>query len=218
MAIVINLQNVAAARKAEFALVTNYELVWNDAGSGARQNLSVWKPVLPDGCKVLGHTAVNRHSKPDYGTLVIRPGADTDLVRAPVGFKKAWSQLRANRGPLHVWHPIAPEGFVSLGDITTVGDAKPSMEGLVCVSKSLVQGDVLKAQIWNDRGGGAPRDGALFEQPGSTGLFFCSDDGTHNRPAGMFCFPKSSHLLQVSDHPSSLPNCLACHVLVGFVE
>ena len=37
-----------------------------------------------------------------------------------------------------------------------------------------------------DRGGGAPRDAAFFEQPGGTGLFLCSEDATHNRPGGQY--------------------------------
>ena len=44
-------------------------------------------------------------------------------------------------------------------------------------------------QIWNDRGGGAPKDAAFFEQPGGTGLFRCSDDATHNKPHGEFPHP-----------------------------
>ena len=43
--------------------------------------------------------------------------------------------------------------------------------------------------IWNDRGGGAPKDAAFFEQPGGTGLFRCSDDATHNKPRGEFPIP-----------------------------
>ena len=44
-------------------------------------------------------------------------------------------------------------------------------------------------QRWNDRGGGAPKDAAFFEQPGGTGLFRCSDDATHNKPRGEFPIP-----------------------------
>jgi hypothetical protein len=47
----------------------------------------------------------------------------------------------------------------------------------------------LGGQIWNDRGGGAPKDAAFFAQPGATGLFRCSDDATHNKPHGEFPLP-----------------------------
>ena len=65
---------------------------------------------------------------------------------------------------------------------------------LFCVSSSCLSpsSQPLGSQIWNDRGGGAPRDAAFFEQPGGTGLFRCSDDGTHNKPHGEFPIPAHS--------------------------
>jgi len=57
---------------------------------------------------------------------------------------------------------------------------------LACLSPSR---QPLGGQIWNDRGGGAPKDAAFFAQPGGTGLFRCSDDATHNKPRGEFPIP-----------------------------
>ena len=50
--------------------------------------------------------------------------------------------------------------------------------------------------------GGAPKDGAFFAQPGSTGLFRCSDDNTHNRPRGEFYLPGNSHDNTTQSQPS----------------
>ena len=38
------------AKVPEFVRVSDFELVWDDKGSGCNQDLSVWKVVLPDGC------------------------------------------------------------------------------------------------------------------------------------------------------------------------
>jgi len=61
----------------------------------------------------------------------------------------------------------------------------------MCVAIASLPGakQPLGAQIWNDRGGGAPKDAAFWAQPGGSGLFRCNDDATHNRPQGDFYLP-----------------------------
>ena len=192
---------------ADAALDLEYVEVWNDRGSHAKKNVSVWQARLPEGCVSLGHTAVQGYASPTFTTLVAKVGAaggpGGEPLVAPVRYKLAWQQVRGKRS-LWVWHPVAPTGYVSLGDVGTLSDAPPDLEAVRCVAKSYVTPAQLESavsptslddQIWNDRGGGSPKDGAFYkqpgaEQPGDTGLFRCTDDGSHKRPGGDFFAPK----------------------------
>ena len=175
----------------EFIPVSEYDEVWNDRGSGANQDVSVWRVRVPHGCHLIGMTAKNGHSPPTHPTLVIR--ADGSQVAPPERFDLVWWQERGRRR-FWCWRPIPPPGYVSLGDVGTVSETPPSRKDVVCVSSGCLSPSrqPLGSQIWNDRGGGAPRDAAFFEQPGGTGLFRCSDDGTHNKPHGEFPIPAHS--------------------------
>jgi len=176
-----------------FLSVGEYDEVWNDRGSGAKEDVSVWKARVPPGCHSLGMTARKggyRHSRqpPPTPTLVIRAGSPH--VAPPVRYSLSWAQERGQRR-FWCWHPIAPAGFASLGDVGTLSPNPPPLDAVACVAISCLAraGQPLGAQIWNDRGGGAPKDGAFYEQPGGTGLFCCTDDGTHARPTGNYYVP-----------------------------
>jgi len=174
--------------KFEFVPVSDYDAVWNDRGSGANQDVSVWRPRVPAGCHLIGMTAKNGHSRPTFPTLVIRAGGRE--IAPPERFDLVWWQERGRRR-FWCWRPIPPAGYVSLGDVGTTSENPPSHKDVACVALACLSPNrqPLGGQIWNDRGGGAPRDAAFFEQPGGTGLFRCSDDATHNKPRGEFPIP-----------------------------
>ena len=174
--------------KFEFVPVSDYDEVWNDSGSGAQQDVSVWRPRVPVGCHLIGMTAKNGHSPPNFSTLVIRAGGSD--IAPPERFDLVWWQERGKRR-FWCWRPIPPPGYVSLGDVGTISEDPPSRKDVVCVALGCLSPNrqPLGGEIWNDRGGGAPRDAAFFEQPGGTGLFRCSDDATHNKPHGEFPLP-----------------------------
>ena len=187
--------------KYEFISISEYDEVWNDKGSGAKQDVSVWRVRVPAGCHLLGMTAKNGHSPPTFPTLVIRAsGSD---IAPPERFDLVWWQERGQRR-FWCWRPIPPPGYVSLGDVGTLSEHPPSPRYVVCVALECLgpNKQPLGEQIWNDRGGGAPKDGAFFAQPGGTGLFRCSDDNTHNRPRGEFYLPGNSHDNTTQSQPS----------------
>ena len=174
----------------EFIPISEYDEVWNDKGSRAQQDVSVWRARVPAGCHLLGMTAKNGHSRPTFQTLVIRAGGSD--IAPPERFDLVWWQERGQRR-FWCWRPIPPPGYASLGDVGTLSENPPSRGDVVCVAIGCLSANKqpLGEQIWNDRGGGAPKDGAFFAQPGGTGLFRCSDDDTHNRPRGEFYIPGS---------------------------
>ena len=184
-------ESISAEEKFEFVPVSEYDEVWNDSGSGANQDVSVWRPRVPAGCHLIGMTAKNGHSPPNFSTLVIRAGGRD--IAPPERFDLVWWQERGRRR-FWCWRPIPPAGYVSLGDVGTTSETPPSHKDVACVALDCLSPSrqPLGGQIWNDRGGGAPKDAAFFEQPGGTGLFRCTDDATHNKPRGEFPIPAGS--------------------------
>ncbi len=187
-AIIEHPPETSSQEKFEFIPVSEYDQVWNDSGSGAEQDVSVWRARVPAGCHLIGMTAKNGHSPPNFSTLVIRAGGSD--IAPPDRFQLIWWQERGKRR-FWCWRPIPPPGYMSLGDVGTLSETPPSRKDVVCVALGCLSPNrqPLGRQIWNDRGGGAPKDAAFFEQPGGTGLFRCSDDATHNKPHGEFPLP-----------------------------
>ena len=186
----------------EFIQISDYDEVWNDAGSKAEQDVSVWRARVPAGCHLIGMTAKNGHSRPTFPSLVIRAsGSD---IAPPERFDLVWWQERGQRR-FWCWRPIPPPGYASLGDVGTLSETPPSRDDVVCVALGCLSPNrqPLGGQIWNDRGGGAPKDGAFFAQPGDTGLFRCSDDATHNKPYGDFPLPATA---STSPHTTQVAN------------
>ena len=185
---ILSTESISAEGKFEFVPVSEYDEVWNDSGSGAEQDVSVWRPRVPTGCHLIGMTAKNGHSRPTFSTLVIRAGGRD--IAPPERFDLVWWQERGKRR-FWCWRPIPPAGYVSLGDVGTTSETPPSHKDVICVALACLSPSrqPLGGQIWNDRGGGAPKDAAFFAQPGGTGLFRCSDDATHNKPHGEFPIP-----------------------------
>ena len=174
----------------EFVPVSEYDEVWNDRGSGAAQDVSVWTARVPAGCHLIGMTAKNGYSPPTFSTLAIRAGGSD--IAPPERFDLVWWQERGQRR-FWCWRPVPPSGYASLGDVGTLSEDPPSRKDVVCVALGCLSPNrqPLGGQIWNDSGGGAPKDAAFFAQPGSTGLFHCSDN-THNKPYGEFHLPAST--------------------------
>ena len=199
---IVHSQVAASKYREEFISICEYDEAWNDKGSRAKQDVSVWRPRLPAGCYRLGMTAKNGYSPPTFPTLVIRPSGSN--IAPPERFDLVWWQERGQRR-FWCWRPIPPPGYVSLGDVGTLSEHPPSPRDVVCVALECLSPNKqpLGEQIWNDRGGGAPKDGAFFAQPGSTGLFRCSDDNTHNRPRGEFYLPGKNDT--TSEFSSSTP-------------
>ena len=187
-AIIEHPPETSSQEKFEFIPVSEYDQVWDDSGSGAEQDVSVWRARVPAGCHLIGMTAKNGHSPPNFSTLVIRAGGSD--IAPPDRFQLIWWQERGKRR-FWCWRPIPPPGYMSLGDVGTLSETPPSRKDVVCVALGCLSPNrqPLGRQIWNDRGGGAPKDAAFFEQPGGTGLFRCSDDATHNKPHGEFPLP-----------------------------
>jgi hypothetical protein len=145
----------------ELLPVSDYVWVYDDTGSGAFTDGSIWRPVVPAGYVSIGDVAHASHAEPGFATLVIRD--DPDALRPPLGYEQIWNDkgtLGAN--DVTIWSPIPPLGYACLGSVATPGhDAPPATGQIRCVhQRYLVRG---KASLtWTDAGSLGFQDAGLW--------------------------------------------------------
>ena len=102
----------------------------NQAGSNT--SYSIWRPVAPPGYAILADVVKSEGGAPETQVLIVRDAPA--LCTLPERFEK----VKGTANPC-LWRPIAPTGFVSLGDIASVSDAdEPSLDVVRCIREELV--------------------------------------------------------------------------------
>lgn len=83
-------QPVTSSDHFEIALINTYDLVWHDAGTGAKRDVYVLRPIVPPGYFALGDIAVAgneyeyRNSKPPFTIALHHRPSPQARVRASV--------------------------------------------------------------------------------------------------------------------------------------
>jgi hypothetical protein len=150
-----------------------FEWRWDDRGSGANRNGGFWHAKAQGGLRPLGSTAVAGYSGVDgqRGILLVgdnpskRPQGKGAAVVPPIDYQALWNDKGsgANRDG-SFWRPVAPVGYVSLGDVVWGGYGKPNLEQVWCVRADLTSdGAFQSSSIWDDKGSGANADGSFWE-------------------------------------------------------
>nr|XP_016473057.1 PREDICTED: uncharacterized protein LOC107795012 [Nicotiana tabacum] len=110
---------------------------------------SIWRPsCLPDGYISIGDiTRVGCH--PPNVSAVYR--YSDKLFALPVGYDLVWRNCSDDyTNPVSIWHPRAPEGFVSPGCVAVPDFAEPEPNAAYCVAETLVEETVFEEQkIWS---------------------------------------------------------------------
>ncbi len=140
----------------------NYTLVWTDKGSGAAADASFWRPEPASGWFRVGHHLKRGHGNPTEPTMVLRVRSGNPLAR-PVDYVLVWNDAGAgSTQDGSVWRPLCPNGFGSMGDVTSNSHSKPALDEVVCVQRNFLGAAVSGNEIWNDAGSGAARDFAAW--------------------------------------------------------
>ncbi|MEL7531649.1 MAG: Vps62-related protein [Bacteroidota bacterium] len=146
----------------EIKVVSRFEAVYADNGTGADLDLSTWKPLVNSGFYALGHYAKEGYGAPNAQMLSVR-AIDPSAVRHPVDYRKVYGDHGTGGDQDGAfWEPIAPAGYVALGTVATRSYEKPSVKEVVCIRKDLVRRVSVGGQIWNDRGSGGDMDISLW--------------------------------------------------------
>jgi hypothetical protein len=144
--------------------VLNELWVYDDRGSGADRDVSVWRPNVAKypGYYSLGDVAVPFYGPHNMQALLVSTGSGSNVLAPPVDYTLVWND-KGSGGDSDgsFWKPIAPAGYTCLGTVTVRGYTKPSTDLIRCVKSEYV----LPANatfIWSDRGSGADMDVTLY--------------------------------------------------------
>ncbi|KAA8522113.1 hypothetical protein F0562_012573 [Nyssa sinensis] len=109
---------------------------------------SIWRPICPDGYVSVGDIArVGSH--PPNVAAVYRNS--DKLFMLPVGYDLVWRNCPDDyMMPVSIWHPRAPEGYVSPGCVAVPSFSEPEPNSVYCVAESLAEETVLEEQkVWS---------------------------------------------------------------------
>ncbi len=161
-----------ATQRLQMVKACKFKTVWSDRGSGADQDLSVYRAKPAPGYFTVGGFAIDSHETKRVRCIIaLRPdAANVDggrrLLAPPSGWEMIWDDKGAGaEQDGSFWRATAPDGFVCLGHVAQSGYAAPRLPNYRCVNACMVQRVEAGQVIWTDRGSGADRDFSLYRLP-----------------------------------------------------
>ena len=154
----------------EFSHTIGFKEVYNDRGTGAKMDGSIWKPISPEHYYILGFFAKNDYQEPAPSICVAdrllgSPIGHIDALAVPLGFELVWNNKGSwflekgkNGRELAIYKPIAPPNYVSLGyvcvcSLTQIPKHTDCLFSTVrCVHESLVTYGLLDRLAWQSEG------------------------------------------------------------------
>jgi hypothetical protein len=175
----------------ELRYVDDFELMWNDNGSGGWFDGAFYRPIVPNGFFPLAHVG-----QQDYGVTRGYTFAARELVPGALTPPIAYTKIYDDSGSGadldgSFWRPTPAPGYVCLGDVANAGHGEPSLDAIRCVRDDLVRDAVIGNGVWNDRGTGADMTFGSWQvvPADDDGLFigaFVGNDSHTQPPAGPF--------------------------------
>ena len=155
--------------------------IYDDRGSGAKQNVIIHRPRVSSSWNSLGDVAIRgKYGSKPRSSIIVR-AAKTSLLAPPASYTRIWKD--SGSGGTYdgsFWRPNPQPGYTCLGTVAVKGYSAPSTDLIKCVDSKYVvratrrhwqQQDPYsndktekwtKAPVWTDRGSGADRDVALW--------------------------------------------------------
>ena len=166
----------------ELKLTDKFVKAADDRGLGSKLDLATYVPALPSGYCYVGQYAQGDWRPPTGRAVIVRDKTpDKSALKPPTGYTKLWGDHGSRKKDSYsCWRPIAPPGYVALGDLFQHANHynPPVLRDLVCVRKDLVTRGTLGAPIWDDHGSRARADLTLYridpvdDEAVSAGTFF----------------------------------------------
>ncbi|EQL02407.1 Vacuolar protein sorting-associated protein 62 [Ophiocordyceps sinensis CO18] len=130
----------------------------------ASRSVMMGTPVAQGNMRPLGSVAIGSGFYELGGKraslLVGNSSQSSSAVASPVGWRWLWN-TKGGKGKHDstVWRPIAPSGYVALGDVVKYHWDEPDKNSIWCLRADLVgNGTFASSDIWNDRGSGGSYD------------------------------------------------------------
>eukprot|EP00918_Siedleckia_nematoides_P062106 GHVU01135478.1.p1 GENE.GHVU01135478.1~~GHVU01135478.1.p1 ORF type:complete len:585 (+),score=34.59 GHVU01135478.1:41-1795(+) len=163
---------IAAAEKPiAYKSVKTYTLIWNDAGSGAKRDVSYWQVTDQEyNYFSLGDAVTASHSKPSLPAVMVKELQRGALAR-PQSFQEIWNDRGSGaNSDVKIMRMVPPSGYTCLSNVVVRGySTNPDRNRYRCVKSSYVTRGQL-TEVWNDRGSGASRDVSNWEVIRGSGL------------------------------------------------
>ncbi|KAK4241979.1 hypothetical protein C8A03DRAFT_40684 [Achaetomium macrosporum] len=153
-----------------------YDWRWNDSGSGAKRNGGFWHPKPQGNMRAVGSVAVPHYGDINNQWAVLLVGDNPSArkegkgaaVLPPVDYQNVWVDRGSGaRNDGSFWRPVAPAGYIALGDVANAGYDKPGLDQVWCIRADLVSDGAYKdpkeGSVWDDKGSGANSDASFWE-------------------------------------------------------
>ena len=137
--------------------------IWNDRGSGANRDFSVWRAPGTTTAFSLGDISNNNYDKPE-AFLVKDTSPRKDALRLPHSYRRVWTDAGSGANwDGSFWEPICPPGFVGPGDVAMRSHSiQPDVTSIACVNATYTIAGKFE-HVWDDRGSGAKSDVSVWE-------------------------------------------------------
>ncbi len=190
-------------QRLEISTTSDFELLYNDSGSGAKMDGAFYRPVSDDGFFVVGDYGQRGYGDPRGTVITVRENEpntskkseqDPDrlpLLMPPINYVQIWNDKGSGA---HMdgsfWQPVPPNGYVALGCVCQKGYDTPNLSKVYrCVRVDHVElGNIGELElIWNDQGSGADEDVSVYGIQ-ATGVIYAQDNYSH--PVGPIHIPR----------------------------
>jgi hypothetical protein len=169
-------QSVQGEPSLLISTTASYIWICSDVGSGSNSDVTLFRPNPDDSSYfILGDYAQGNYGSPT-GTSVVVKAINDDPAAPLLKPAKAWNLVWSDKGSggdydWSVWAAAAPDGYVAIGMVATLGYSAPDIQNYRCVRKDLAQQSSATAQIWSDKGSGADDDVTLWGVTGMPNTF-----------------------------------------------
>lgn len=187
-------------------LTTEYNWMWSDKGSGATRSAAFWHPKPQGNLRALGTIAVDHFSeiRGRRATLLVGQNPDAEpligkpAVASPTGYTLIATDKESGADSSgSFWRPVAPAGYVSLGDVANTNWGEPSKDQIWCLRRDLtVDANFTNENLWDDSKSGGVTDISVWNiVPYPTGVH-----GSKNIPIVAGTFRAKRHPLRAAQH------------------
>ncbi|KAK4786568.1 hypothetical protein SAY86_010401 [Trapa natans] len=159
---------------------------------------TIWRPVCPEGYVAIGDVAHIGIHPPNCAAVYCNIKR---LFALPVGYDLVWRNcLDDYTAPVSIWHPRAPDGFVSLGCVAVASFSEPEPDLIYCVAESLAEQTGFEDQkVWS----------APDSYPWACHVYQIKSDALHFAALRQVRDESDWNPMRVVDYPSSvLPSSL----------
>ena len=125
--------------------VGTYDLIWKDSGSGAKEDVSFWRPANNEyGFYLLGDVAVNSHGEPQQKYALAVKALKASALVKPTSYTLLWNDRGSGAyGDVTLYRMNAPPGYTCLGDIAVNSYSKIMVRQYRCVQNQyLIEGEI----------------------------------------------------------------------------